>query len=290
MVLNVGHAHLGEFGSQEAIAQAKGELVEALPAAAYGGFAVLNADDERVSQMAQRTSARVITYGTRPSADFTAENIRLDELSRASYTLVTMGEEYPVELAVSGQHNVLNSLAALIVAHACDIPMKRAIKALRSATITSGRRMEVRELADGTIVINDSYNANPDSMRAAFSALGAMAHPAPDTHRNSWAVLGMMGELGEESVTQHAALAETLAACGIDHVVLVGRCAEMDSLCDAAQDMGVSVVSVDNKEDAVSYLTEHRHPGDVILVKASQAVGLWTIADAISAAANGAAE
>lgn len=290
VVLNVGHAHLGEFGSQDAIAQAKGELVEALPGAAYGGFAVLNADDERVAAMAQRTSARVITYGTRPSADFTAEDVHLDELSRPSYTLVAMGQEYPVQLAVSGEHNVLNSLAALIVAHACDIPMKRAIKVLRTATITSGRRMEVRELADDTIIINDSYNANPDSMWAAIAALGAMAHPSPETRRNSWAVLGLMGELGEESVAQHVALAETLNACGIEHALLVGHCPEMDSLADAAHDMGVSVVSVDNKEDAVCYLAKHRHPGDVILVKASQAVGLWTIADAISAAANGAAE
>lgn len=290
VVLNVGHAHLGEFGSQEAIAQAKGELVEALPAAAYGGIAILNADDDRVSQMSQRTKARVITFGTRPSADFTAVDIRMDRLSRASYTLSALGHEYPVQLAVSGEHNVLNSLAALIVAHACDIPLQQAITALSQATIVSGRRMDVKELSNSTIVINDSYNANPDSMRAAIAALSNMARTSTEMKRESWAILGLMGELGKESISQHVALAKTLADCGIDHVLTVGSNSEMNSLCDAAHEMGVSAVSIDNKEDAAAYLSEHYHPGDVILVKASQAVGLWTIADTIISAANGAAE
>ncbi|HEY0638060.1 MAG TPA: UDP-N-acetylmuramoyl-tripeptide--D-alanyl-D-alanine ligase, partial [Pseudonocardiaceae bacterium] len=182
VVLNVGSAHLGEFGSREAIAQAKGELVEALPA---DGLAVLNADDPAVAAMAARTTARVVLAGRAPHADVRATDVTLDPAGRASFVLHAAGTRTPVRLAVHGEHQVGNALAAIAVALELGATPADAAAALATAAPVSRWRMEVTTRPDGLTVINDAYNANPESLRAALTTLAAMAaagsHPtAPE--------------------------------------------------------------------------------------------------------------
>ena len=178
-VLNVGRAHAGEFGSLEIVAKAKGELVEALPAS---GAAILNADDPRVLAMADRTDARVVTFSTAgpatgaapAAADVRAAEITLDDLGRASVRLVMPGGTAPVALRLLGAHNVANALAAAAIAAELGMEVPAIADALSQATARSAKRMEVRERPDGVLVVNDAYNANPDSMRAGIEALGHM--------------------------------------------------------------------------------------------------------------------
>src|SRR5882757_2246323 len=162
VVLNVGVAHVGEFGSRDAIAVAKGELVEALPP---GGTAVLNADDPLVAGMAARTKARVLTFGLN-GAEVTAEQVTL-EAGRGQFVLVTPSGRAPVTLQVHGLHQVGNALAAAAVGHEVGMSAEQIAPALAAATPRSRWRMEVSTRADGLTVVNDAYNANPDSMRAA---------------------------------------------------------------------------------------------------------------------------
>src|SRR6185437_262208 len=186
--LNVGSAHLGEFGSREAIAQAKGELVEALPA---DGVAVLNADDPLVAAMADRTQARVLSFGTAADAELRAERVRLDPAGRPGFDLVGEGFHLPVQLKLHGAHQVGNALAAAGLALSCGLTPELVVDGLGRATPRSRWRMEVTEHPSGVSVINDAYNANPESMAAALRALLALAAGRPTV-----AVLGEMAELG----------------------------------------------------------------------------------------------
>ena len=173
VVLNVGHAHAGEFGGLDQVARAKGELVEALPPAAQGrdggGVAILNADDPRVLAMASRTAARIVTFSTAPrgAAQFRAADVRLDDLGRPSFTLLTPEGSAPVALRLHGAHNVPNALAAAALAHELGLGLADIADGLSAAVARSRWRMEVRRRPDGVTVINDAYNANPESARAA---------------------------------------------------------------------------------------------------------------------------
>ena len=189
-VLNVGTAHLGEFGSREIIASTKAELVQAVPAS---GVAILNADDPVVAAMAAQTSARVVTVGRARTADIRADDVVLDGLARPSFTLHTPDGVVAVRLAVHGEHQVGNALSAAAVALECGASLPQVAAALAAATPASRHRMEVRTRSDGVTIINDAYNANPDSVRAGLQALAVMARSGG--HR-SWAVLGEMAELG----------------------------------------------------------------------------------------------
>ncbi|PZA18914.1 UDP-N-acetylmuramoyl-tripeptide--D-alanyl-D-alanine ligase, partial [Modestobacter versicolor] len=184
VVLNVGSAHLGEFGSAEVIATSKGELVEALPAE---GTAVLNADDHRVIGMAPRTAARVVTTGLGEDADVRATGVELDDAARPVFTLVAGGEEHPVALQVVGAHQVPNALSAAAAALAAGMAPAAVAAALSAAEPRSRWRMEVSRRPDGLTVVNDAYNANPESMRAALEALVRLPG------RRRVAVLGAMG-------------------------------------------------------------------------------------------------
>src|SRR5690606_17047808 len=188
VVLNVGTAHVGEFGGRENIALAKGELVEALRP---GGTAVLNADDPLVAAMASRTEAEVVTFGQSPGADVRADAETLDERGRARFTLVTPEGSAPVALRLHGAHAVLNALAAAAAARAAGLGPAEIAEALSRAEPVSRWRMEVTERADGVTVVNDAYNANPDSTRAALDVLAHMARGG-----RAFAVLGEMAELG----------------------------------------------------------------------------------------------
>jgi UDP-N-acetylmuramoyl-tripeptide--D-alanyl-D-alanine ligase len=271
VVLNVGSAHLGELGSRDAIARAKGELVEALPA---DGLAVLNADDPYVAAMADRTAARVVTVGLADGADLRAEDVTLDGRGVASYTL----RGVPVTLAVHGAHQVGNSLSAAAVALELGMPLERVAAALGRARPLSRWRMEVTERTDGVLVVNDAYNANPESMAAALRALVTMARG-----RRSWAVLGAMGELGETAAQEHARVGALAVELGVDRLLVVGPDAEPIHTASGA--VSTHVPDVDA---AVDLLRAELRPEDVVLVKASRAAGLERVALALTETAGAA--
>lgn len=173
-VLNVGSAHIGEFGGREQIAQAKGELVEALPPAEEGGAAILNADDPLVRAMASRTKAKVILFGESGEADVRAENVRLTDTGQPSFSLHTPSGASDVTMRLYGEHHVSNALAAAAVAHELGMSADEIATALSEAGSLSRWRMEVTERPDGVTVVNDAYNANPESTKAALRALVAM--------------------------------------------------------------------------------------------------------------------
>ncbi|OLS99923.1 UDP-N-acetylmuramoyl-tripeptide--D-alanyl-D-alanine ligase [Pseudonocardia sp. CNS-004] len=271
VVLNVGRAHLGEFGSVEAIAQAKGELVEALPAgvdarsadAALGGVAVLNAADPLVAAMAGRTTARVVTFGN-ADADVRAEDVRLDG-ARARFTLVTPAGRAPVALRLVGGHHVGNALAAAAVALELGGTPDGIAAALSAAEPASKWRMEVTERADGLTVVNDAYNSNPESMRAALGALAALGGGI----RRTWAVLGRMAEQGGATAAAHAEIAAAARELRVDRLVAVGTTDYPGA--EHTEDVGA----------ALELLRAQARPGDVVLVKASRAVGLERVAEGL---------
>jgi len=260
VVLNVGSAHLGEFGSPEAIATAKGELAEAAT-----GTAVLNADDPRVRAMAARTGARVLLTGTAEDADVRATDVALDDDARASFTLHAAGEAHPVQLQVVGAHQVANALSAAGAALAAGLTPAQVATGLSAAVVQSRWRMEVTRRPDGVVVVNDAYNANPESMRAALAAVRGM------TGTRRVAVLGAMGELGPGADDEHHRLGLD-AAAAVDLVVAVGR----DAAGIAAAQEGS--VHVPDRAAARQLLAEVLRPGDVVLVKASRAQGLELLA------------
>ncbi|PRY50533.1 UDP-N-acetylmuramoyl-tripeptide--D-alanyl-D-alanine ligase [Geodermatophilus tzadiensis] len=271
VVLNVGSAHLGEFGSADAVALAKGELVEAL---AESGTAVLNADDPRVLGMAPRTRARVVTTGRSGDADVRATGVTLDEAARPRFTLVAGGEQHPVALQVVGEHQVANALSAAAAAIAAGMTPGAVATALSAATARSRWRMEVTRRADGVTVVNDAYNANPESMRAALAAVTGM----PAGRRV--AVLGGMAELGPTAGAEHERLGRDAVAAGVDLLVAVGSDAAglVAGATAAGARAGETAVAVPDRAAAHRLLTEVLVPGDVVLVKASRSHGLELLA------------
>lgn len=283
VVLNVGTAHLGEFGGREQIAQAKGELVENLPAADEGGVAVLNADDPYVRAMAARTEARLLFFGESAEADVRAENVRLSERGTPAFTLHTPTGCGDVTMRLYGEHHVSNALAAAAVAHQLGMPAGDIADALCSASTLSRWRMEVTERADGVTVVNDAYNANPDSMRAALRALTAMGQAAKGRGGRTWAVLGEMAELGDDALAEHDAIGRLAVRLNVSKLVAVGgrEAAWLDMGAKNEGSWGEESVHVSGTEAAVDLLREELRAGDVVLVKASRSVGLEKVAAAL---------
>ena len=280
LVLNVGKAHLGEFGTQEGIAQAKGEIVEALP---LDGVAVLNADDPLVSAMASRTHARVLTFGESAGSDVRLKNLELDELGRPRFDLATDEGSAHVELALLGEHQAHNAAATAAVAVAAGMSLDEAAAALSEARPASRWRMEVNERADGVLVINDAYNANPDSMRAALKALAAVGRGRGPEARTV-AVLGQMAELGDASREEHDAVGRLAVRLDIGRLVVVGEPARPMHLGACLEgSWGDESVFVADNDEALAWLREHLKPGDVVLLKASRAAALETVAEALLA-------
>ena len=285
VVLNVGSAHVGEFGSREAIAVAKGELVEALPHAGDGGVAVLNADDPLVLAMRSRTRARVVTYGETVHADVRADLVELDGEGRASYDLCHFGRRARVRLGLHGRHHVSNSLAVAAVALSLGLDLDEVASLLAAARPASRWRMEVTRTASGATVVNDAYNANPESVRAALDALVAMARPTAERDaRRTVAVLGEMRELGETSVPEHEEIGRTAVRLGVARLVVVGASDASVALAEgarsevAATGAATEVVQVDGVDAAVADLVATTTPDDVVLVKASRGVALERVA------------
>ncbi len=274
-VLCVGHAHAGEFGGLEAIAAAKGELPAALPP---DGVAVLNADDHRVAAMAARTRAEVVTFGRSECAQVRAERVRCDDAGRPGFTLVTPSGSALVELRLYGEHHVHNALAAAALADQLGMPVADTAAGLSAAVARSRWRMEVTRLPDGVTVINDAYNANPDSVRAAISALAGMARGG-----RGYAVLGHMTELGEDADRLHEQIGEQAAAAGLAGLIVVGE----DATPMLAGARGVrgwqgELSYVPDAVAAVGTLRERLRDGDVVLVKASHSIHLERVALALT--------
>ena len=288
VVLNVGHAHAGEFGGLDQVARAKGELVEALPA---DGVAILNADDPRVLAMAERTRARVVTFSARqhartphqshvPQPSVRAADIRLDELGRPAFTLLTPQGSAPVTLRLHGAHNVPNALAAAALAGELGMDLDGIADGLGAAVARSRWRMEVHQRADGVTVINDAYNANPESVRAAIDALVHVAQGG-----RAFAVLGHMAELGGTSRASHEDVGEYAARIGdtgLAGLIAVGE--EARPLLDGARRVrswtGEALAAADGAA-ALDLLANRLKPSDVVLVKASRAAHLEGVAAAL---------
>ncbi|OSZ57034.1 UDP-N-acetylmuramoyl-tripeptide--D-alanyl-D-alanine ligase [Streptomyces pharetrae CZA14] len=275
LVLNVGSAHIGEFGGREQIAQAKGELVEALP---EDGTAVLNADDPYVRAMASRTKAKVLLFGEADEADVRAENVRLTDTGQPSFTLHTPSGCSDVTMRLYGEHHVSNALAAAAVAHELGMSAEEIATALSEAGSLSRWRMEVTERPDGVTVVNDAYNANPESMKAALRALAAMGKG-----RRTWAVLGKMAELGDESLAEHDAVGRLAVRLNVSKLVAVGgrEAAWLQLGAYNEGSWGEESVHVSDAQAAVDLLRSELRPGDVVLVKASRSVGLESVAQAL---------
>jgi UDP-N-acetylmuramoyl-tripeptide--D-alanyl-D-alanine ligase len=274
-VLCVGHAHAGEFGSLDAIAEAKGELPAALPA---DGVAVLNADDHRVMAMAARTRARIVTFGRAQDADVRAADVTADEAGRPGFTLIMPDGSAKVQLELYGEHHVHNALAAAALAGELGMPVADIAAGLTAAVARSRWRMEVTQLPDGVTIVNDAYNANPDSVRAAIAATASMARQG-----RGFAVLGHMTELGADADRLHEEVGAYAAAAGLAGLIVVGDdAAPMLAGAKAAPAWQGELVSVPDAAAAVRAVQERVRTGDVVLVKASHSIGLERAAMALT--------
>ena len=274
-VINVGTAHLSEFGSREAIAVAKGEIVESLPET---GVAVLNADDELTAAMASRTAARTLTFGE--SGEVSWRGVELDDLGRPSFELGYDGAWHQVRLTQSGAHQVANATAAAALALAAGLPADAVAERLSGAAPASPWRMEVHERSDGLVVVNDAYNANPASMAAALDALAAIGRRGG---RRTIAVLGEMLELGDSATADHTEVGEHVARLGIDVLVTVGDAAGAIA-AGARRTPGWSgeAVPTAGRDQAADWLRHNVVARDVVLVKASRGAALEHVADGLA--------
>ena len=287
VVLGVGTAHAGEFGGVDNIARAKGELVEALPAT---GTAVLNLDDARVAAMAARTRATVLGYTAQPARDglgdtvgaerVRAEGLELNAGGSPEFDLFVPGESagHHVEARLIGAHHIANLLAAAAAAHAAGVPAARLATSLSAQLAASRWRMERTERPDGVTVINDAYNANPESMRAALRTLADLGRG-----RRTWAVLGAMLELGPDSIREHMAVGTQVVRLNISRLVVIGR--EARSLYVSAVNEGSwgdECVFAETPEEAYDLLQAGLEPGDLVLFKSSNSIGLRHLGDRIA--------
>jgi UDP-N-acetylmuramoyl-tripeptide--D-alanyl-D-alanine ligase len=264
VVTAVAGAHLEMFGDLEGVASAKGELVEVLPPDA---LAVLNAADQRVWAMRARTEARVVGYGD--GGEVHAEDVTLDERALASAVVVTPWGRTRLRVPLPGRHNLDNALAALAVAGALGVPVEDAAAGIAAGRVSRWRG-ELEERADGLLVLNDSYNANPTAVRAALDVLADLARPGGRTV----AVLGHMAELGHGAAEGHADVG-AVAGGTADLVVAVGS---TYGLATAAAAAGARVVAVEDPAAAVEELRGRVGRDDVVLVKASRSAGLERVA------------
>jgi UDP-N-acetylmuramoyl-tripeptide--D-alanyl-D-alanine ligase len=282
VITNVGRAHIGEVGSIEGIAKAKSELVRAIEPS---GVVVLNADDERVMAMRELTEATVFTYGFAATADVRAENLQLSAYGSYNFDLVYRGERIPASIPMLGEHNVLNALAASAVGIAVGMEVVDIARALTTLKQMSKWRMEVHQIPGNVTIINDAYNANPESMTAALETLTAI--PATG---NTFAILGKMHELGDTSDAIHAQIAKLAIEHGVTQVIAVGDSAKSYALPplstaatagDKAETNGQKSVWLPDFDSACDYIVNEVNTGDVLLFKASRAEQFEVLADRI---------
>ncbi|MET4053454.1 UDP-N-acetylmuramoyl-tripeptide--D-alanyl-D-alanine ligase [Frigoribacterium sp. PvP054] len=275
VVLKVGLAHAGGFGGIEGTRAAKSEMVTDLPAT---GTAVLNADDDRVAGMASVTAARVVTFGLGPTADYRASDVDVSA-SGTSFTFEHAGTSRPVSLRILGEHHVMNALATLTVVGEWGVDLDRAVSVLEGVTRAERWRMEVLDAPGGVTVVNDAYNASPDSVAAALKTLAQITGP----DRRSVAVLGEMAELGEYARDEHDRVGRLVVRLNVRQLVVVGheaRHIHMAAGLEGSWD-GESVL-VDTIDEAYDLLQGSLRAGDVVLVKSSKSAGLRLLGDRLA--------
>lgn len=277
VVTNVGKAHIGEVGSIEAIARAKAELIDAIPAT---GFAILNNDDDFVRAMRFDTQAHVVTYGLREGSDVRGENIDVNVDGTTTFDLVHGNNRHVIHLPMLGKHNVSNALAAAATGLCMGMSLMGIAEALEHVVVTSKWRMETYEAKNDIMLINDAYNANPESMSAALHTLAGF----PRT-RGSWAVLGKMHELGSESEAEHRKIGELVTELKIDHLVGIGD--SVAPMIQAAQRAGHPHALLFSRfEVAAEYISTKAQREEIILFKASRSEGLEELAQMVAARLN----
>jgi UDP-N-acetylmuramoyl-tripeptide--D-alanyl-D-alanine ligase len=273
LITNIGATHMELLGSEERIASAKGELLECLGPT---GHAFLNADDDWTPRLMGLTKAPVTTYGTRAGADVRARDITTDERGRVTFMLETPGGQARVSLGIPGRHNVYNATAAAAVGLYLDTDLDTVVSGLESAC-GSPMRMEVFETVDGITVVNDAYNANPTSMRAAVTALSDIQG------ERHVAVLGDMGELGSLADLAHFRIGEQVARSNVDRLVTVGVLARRIAEGARAEGMPIEhIESVDDAAAASALVRALAMPDDIVLVKASRVMGLEAVVEGLT--------
>ncbi len=268
VVLRVGMAHIGEFGSIETIAKTKSELVSSL---SPSGIAVLGQYDLFTPAMASLHAGKTITFGSGHDSDVRATEIEMRE-GRPHFDLVTPEGRAAVGLQLVGEHQISNALACAAVATALEIPLDLIASALSTAVIESKWRMEIHEFAD-VLLINDSYNASPDAMEAALRTLTLFAQ---ERGGRSWAFIGKMAELGESSAQAHGEVGTLAFALGIDHLI----CVDAPQYAPAQGAEGETELHFCDQGGAEKVATQIE-AGDVILVKASRSERFEILAEKI---------
>lgn len=272
-VINIGSAHVGVVGTREDIARGKAEILDALHS---DGIAIINRDDSYAAMFRDRAHCAKLEFGLDEGAVH-ASDVRLDELARASFTLHIGPASAEVSMQLLGEHHVSNALAAAAIAHACGMDTESIAGALSAATARSHWRMEHHELPNGVTLINDAYNANPESMRSALRTLAAMGKG-----RRTWALLGEMRELGDAAVEEHDALGRLAVRLDISKLVAIGDMGKLIQMGAAHEgSWGDEAVHVHGIDDAVRYVTERWQSGDIVLIKASRSIGLERVAQAL---------
>lgn len=272
VVLKVGLAHAGEFGGIDATQRAKAEIVTSLPADAV---AVLNADDGRVAAMASQTAARVCWFGLDGDADLRADDIEATRTG-TTFTVHAGGLALPVRLRILGEHHVMNALAALAVARELGLDLVAAIAAIESVPRAERWRMEVLEPAQGVTVINDAYNASPDSTAAALKTLAQVTRG----HGRSIAVLGEMAELGDYANEEHDRIGRLVVRLNVGQLIVVGHDARhIHNAAGLEGSWDGESVLVATADEAYELLDGRLRDGDVVLVKSSKSAGLRFLGD-----------
>lgn len=275
VVTNIGTAHVGELGDVSLVAKAKGELIEALPKT---GTAILNFDDPRVRALQASTAARVISYGIGAGCEVSATEIK-PHGSGHSFVLTIPTGSQKVELQLPGEHNISNALAAAAVGYAVGMDLSQIVSALCAATVQSKWRMEFHELPGPITLINDAYNANPESMAAALKTLVALPNPG-----RKWAVLGAMHELGDLTIEEHDRIGRLAVRLDVDQLVVVGagaRTLHLGAQTEGSWDS--ESVWFPDFSQAADYICQRVQPSDVVLFKASRSEGFEKLVELVEA-------
>ena len=273
VILKVGMAHAGEFGGIDVTAKIKGELAEALGADAQ---LVLNADDGMVAAMKDRTKAAVKWFGTSSESEYWASNISLSKIGTSFVLNWPDGDKSDIQLSILGEHHVMNALAAASVSHLLGASKQQVVIALEAMELAERWRMQRVVRSDGVTVINDSYNASPDSMKAALQTLAQLGRMGTRTI----AVLGEMAELGQYSRHEHDSIGRLVVRLNIDQLVVVGDGAKLIHM-GASQEGSWDGESkfFPSIAEALEYLRGILADGDTVLVKSSKSANLRFLGD-----------
>lgn len=271
VLLKVGLAHVGEFGGIEATAKIKGELAAGISA---NDLMVANADDGYIRAMP--TKAKSIWFGTAPDAQYRASELQLGIDGTSFLMHWPSGESERITLRILGEHHVMNALAAAAVAEQLGVARSTIVEALEAMPLAERWRMQLTHRVDGVSIINDAYNASPDSTKAALQTLAQLGKSG----RRTIAVLGEMAELGAYSREQHDAIGRIVVRLNIDQLVVIGEAAKLIHMgAEQEGSWGGESKYFDSISEALTYLRGMLEPGDIVLVKSSKSANLRHLGD-----------